>query len=145
MWSKCSYYCLQYLCGGYVVATDRSVSILALAMLTPSNCITFRLCRHCIKTALYLLEELSRVGISCRLNDLSSTVVLERPIDDAFVKRWQLACEEDIAHVVVMPNITRNKIDLFVEELVESIHKYGRIKPASQHSPLTVLESDSWM
>jgi len=99
---------------------------------------------HCIETALYLREELSRAGISCRLNDLSSTVVLERPIDDAFIKRWQLACEEDIAHVVVMPNVTRNKIDLFVEELIESTHKHGRIKPARQNSPLTLLVSDAW-
>jgi len=99
---------------------------------------------HCIETAIYLREELSRAGISCRLNDLSSTVVLERPIDDAFVKKWQLACEEDIAHVVVMPNVTRNKIDLFVEKLTESIHEHGRIKPAHQNSALTLLESDAW-
>lgn len=93
---------------------------------------------------MYLRDELSRAGISCRLNDLSSTVVLERPIDDAFVKRWQLACEEDIAHVVVMPNVTRHKINQFVEELIESMHKQGRMKPARQNSPLSLLESDAW-
>lgn len=71
-------------------------------------------------------------------------MVLERPIDDAFVKRWQLACEEDIAHVVVMPNVTRNKIDLFVKELLESLHEHGRMKPTRQNSPLTLLESDAW-
>jgi len=99
---------------------------------------------YCIETALYLRDKLSLAGISCRLNDLSSTVVLERPIDGSFVKRWQLACEEDIAHVVVMPNVTRNKINLFVEELIESIHKHGRIKPARQNSPLKLLDSDTW-
>ena len=71
-------------------------------------------------------------------------MVLERPIDDAFVKRWQLACEEDIAHVVVMPNVTENKIDLFVEELKESTDRYGRIQPVSRTSPLSLLESDTW-
>jgi len=99
---------------------------------------------HCIETALYLCEELSRVGICCRLNDLSSTVVLERPVDDAFVKRWQLACEEDIAHVVVMPNVTRQKIKLFIEEFVNSIREHGRTKPKYQNSPLTLLESSTW-
>ena len=89
-------------------------------------------------------EKLSSVGVSCRLNDLSSTVVLERPVDDAFVKRWQLACEEDIAHVVVMPNVTRNKIDCFVEELVESFHTHGRVQPAHPNSPLKQLECDFW-
>lgn len=99
---------------------------------------------HCIETSIYLREELSRAGISCRRNDLSSTVVLERPIDVAFVKRWQLACEDDIAHVVVMPNVTRNKIDLFVKELIESLHEHGRMKPVRHNSPLTLLESDAW-
>ena len=32
----------------------------------------------------------------------------------------QLACEGDIAHVVVMPNITIRKLETFVQELVES-------------------------
>ena len=75
---------------------------------------------------------------------MSSTVVLERPTDDSFVKRWQLACEEDIAHVVVMPNVTRNKIDLFVEELVKSMHEHGRLKPTGPNSPLALLKSDAW-
>merc|ERR1712232_1313946 len=80
---------------------------------------------HCMETACYLRDKLTDAGFTCRLNDLSSTVVLERPLDDAFIKRWQLACEEDIAHVVVMPNVTINKIDKFVEELSQSRAKYG--------------------
>eukprot|EP00536_Pseudo-nitzschia_multiseries_P007509 jgi/Psemu1/287169/fgenesh1_pg.177_\ len=99
---------------------------------------------HCMETAKYLRDKLSLAGISCRLNDLSSTVVLERPVDDAFIKRWQLACEEDIAHVVVMPNVTRNKIDLFVDELLQSAHTHGRIEPMRPNSPLKLLESDAW-
>lgn len=84
------------------------------------------------------------MGLSCRLNDLSSTVVLERPMDDKLIKRWQLACEEDIAHVVVMPNVTRSKIDKFVEELVECREEFGRIKPARDDSPLSMLGSSAW-
>ncbi|VEU39709.1 unnamed protein product [Pseudo-nitzschia multistriata] len=99
---------------------------------------------HCIETAKYLRDTLSQAGVSCRLNDLSSTVVLERPVDDSFIKRWQLACEEDIAHVVVMPNVTRNKIDLFVHELLNSFQTHGRIKLAHPNSPLKLLESDAW-
>ena len=64
----------------------------------------------CLKTAVYLRDSLSAEGITCQLNDLSSTVILERPADERFVKRWQLACEEDIAHVVVMPNVTTKKV-----------------------------------
>jgi predicted HAD superfamily phosphohydrolase YqeG len=97
-----------------------------------------------METAQYLRNKLTTAGFTARLNDLSSTVVLERPMDDALIKRWQLACEEDIAHVVVMPNVTRVKIDKFVEELVECREKYGRIKPARDESPLTKLGCSSW-
>mmetsp|Transcript_41044 Transcript_41044/g.98951 ORF Transcript_41044/g.98951 Transcript_41044/m.98951 type:complete len:488 (-) Transcript_41044:266-1729(-) len=90
--------------------------------------------RHCMDTAKYLRDKLTEAGIQCRLNDLSSTVVLERPMDDNFIKRWQLACEEDIAHVVVMPNITISKIDRFVSELSESREKFGIKKPVSLFS-----------
>jgi histidine decarboxylase len=40
------------------------------------------------------------------LNELSNTVVFERPADEEFVRKWQLACEGPIAHAVVMPNVT---------------------------------------
>lgn len=99
---------------------------------------------HCMETAYYLREKITEAGFKCRLNDLSSTVVLERPMDDQFIKRWQLACEEDIAHVVVMPNVTKDKINLFVEELLECKKKFGRMKPKRPDSPLSLLSSSSW-
>jgi histidine decarboxylase len=99
---------------------------------------------HCMETARYLRDKITDAGLSCRLNDLSSTVVLERPLDESLVKRWQLACEEDIAHVVVMPNVTAAKIDKFVEELVECKNKHGRIQPVRDDSPLSQLSSCAW-
>lgn len=63
---------------------------------------------------------LERVGIKTMLNELSSTVVFERPLEEAFVKKWQLACQGDIAHVVVMPNITLQKLETFVQDLIQS-------------------------
>mmetsp|Transcript_35527 Transcript_35527/g.60419 ORF Transcript_35527/g.60419 Transcript_35527/m.60419 type:complete len:567 (+) Transcript_35527:157-1857(+) len=99
---------------------------------------------HCIETAQFLRDKLTEAGLTCRLNDLSSTVVLERPMDDKFIKRWQLACEEDIAHVVVMPNVTKLKIDKFVEELVECKEEHGRTKPVREDSPLAKLQCSSW-
>lgn len=63
---------------------------------------------------------LERVGVKAMLNELSSTVVFERPKEEAFVRKWQLACQGDIAHVVVMPNITLDKLEAFVTALIES-------------------------
>jgi len=99
---------------------------------------------HCIETARYLRRELNEKGFTSRLNDLSCTVVLERPVDDALVKRWQLACEEDIAHVVVMPNITRGKIDKFIQELIDCREKHGSTVAKRPDSPLSQLMCSSW-
>lgn len=62
---------------------------------------------------------LEQTGIATMLNPLSSTVVFERPPDAAFIRKWQLACEGPIAHVVVMPNITIDKLEIFVAALIE--------------------------
>jgi len=99
---------------------------------------------QCMNTAKYLIQKINSIGLACRLNDLSCTVVLERPMDDKLIKRWQLACEEDIAHVVVMPNVTRDKIDQFVQELHECKEQNGRIQPFRLDSPLTKLSCSSW-
>ena len=74
----------------------------------------------CLKNAHYLHSLLFSKGIRTMLNERSSTVVFEKPTSTAFVRKWQLACQGDIAHVVVMPNITKEKIEAFVEELVQT-------------------------
>ena len=58
--------------------------------------------------------------------------------------RWQLACEEDIAHVVVMPNVTPRKVDIFVAELKACIEQHGRTAPKRDDSPLSLLSSEMW-
>ena len=100
--------------------------------------------KACLEVAGYLRDQLRAHGLVCRLNDLSSTVVLERPADENFVRRWQLACEEDIAHVVVMPNVSRAKVDVFVDEMDKMIKSHGRVTPARKDSPLVQLGSSSW-
>ncbi|ESQ31059.1 hypothetical protein EUTSA_v10011430mg [Eutrema salsugineum] len=75
--------------------------------------------QKCLRNAHYLKDRLREAGISAMLNELSSTVVFERPKDEEFVRRWQLACQGDIAHVVVMPSVTIEKLDHFLKDLVE--------------------------
>jgi histidine decarboxylase len=99
---------------------------------------------HCLETAQYLWRELREAGVSARLNDMSSTVVMERPVDEDFVLRWQLACEEDIAHVVVMPNVTRDKIDAFVAEFVKMRDEVGAVEEESKDSQLAQLRRHRW-
>ena len=75
--------------------------------------------KRCLDNAKYLKDRLQQAGISVMLNELSIIVVLERPRDHEFVRRWQLSCVKDMAHVIVMPGITREMLDNFLSELVQ--------------------------
>ncbi|BBN18075.1 serine decarboxylase [Marchantia polymorpha subsp. ruderalis] len=79
--------------------------------------------QRCLRNAHYLKECLRAAGFGVMLNELSSTVVFERPHEEAFVLKWQLACQGKIAHAVVMPSVTVDKLDKFVAELIESRQK----------------------
>ncbi|KAL2944547.1 Serine decarboxylase [Bienertia sinuspersici] len=74
--------------------------------------------QKCVNNAHYLKERFKKAGVSVMLNELSNIVVFERPQDDGFIRHWQLACEGNIAHVTVMPNVTLEILDYFMDELV---------------------------
>ena len=74
----------------------------------------------CMRNSRLLRDLLVENSVSCMLNDFSSTVVFERPADHDFVRKWQLACEGSVAHVVVMPSVSEEKLRTFVSELLES-------------------------
>ncbi|KAG2594397.1 hypothetical protein PVAP13_5NG642600, partial [Panicum virgatum] len=68
--------------------------------------------QKCLRNAHYLVHHLREAGVSCAsLNPWSNTVVLEGSRDEAF---------GNIAHVVVMPNVTVEKITSFVEDLANN-------------------------
>merc|ERR1712037_682627 len=74
----------------------------------------------CLDNAKFLITLLEEAGVPCMLNKLSSTVVFERPTEGPFIKKWQLACEGEVAHVVVMPSTTQQRLLDFVAELRSS-------------------------
>jgi histidine decarboxylase len=47
--------------------------------------------QRCLRNAHYLKERLREAKIGVMLNELSSTVVFERPLDETFILKWQLA------------------------------------------------------
>jgi len=87
----------------------------------------------CMRNAQFLKKLLQKEGVKCLLNELSSTVVFERPVDIQFVRKWQLACEREMAHVVVMPNVGPEKLELFVKEMMASRAQHNQVSPA--HHP----------
>jgi histidine decarboxylase len=71
---------------------------------------------ECLRVAEYAVRRFREVGWSAWRHWYSNTVVLDRP-SDALSKRWQLATQGKIAHVVAMPQVTTERIDRLAEEL----------------------------
>ncbi|XP_059274665.1 histidine decarboxylase-like [Lycium ferocissimum] len=80
--------------------------------------------KMCTENARYLKGRLHKAGISSMLNEFSIIVVFERPADHKFIRHWQLSCTGDMAHVVVMPGITRETIDSFLKDLIQEMKKW---------------------
>lgn len=76
--------------------------------------------KKCLENSKYMATLLKDAGVGCLLNDHSNTIVLERPMDEEFVKKWQLACEGTVAHCIVMPNVSKQKIEDFVGDYLAS-------------------------
>lgn len=70
----------------------------------------------CLQNAQYLFNQLRLLNCPCMLNNFSNTVVFQKPPVD-LVKKWQLATQGDWAHIVVMQNIDKHKIDTFIADL----------------------------
>lgn len=70
----------------------------------------------CLRNARYLHRRLHSLGHPSLLNPWSNIVWLRRPAAPV-VEKWQLAVEGDGAHVVVMQNVDRAKIDEFLSDL----------------------------
>jgi histidine decarboxylase len=76
----------------------------------------------CLKNAQYLFNHLKLLNYGCLLNQFSNTVYFEKPPAD-LVKKWQLATQGDWAHIVVMQNLDRHKIDAFIDDLKECLRE----------------------
>ena len=76
----------------------------------PSGSVTVNECLEC---AQYAVERLQELGIDAWRNPHAITVVLPKPAP-LVLEKWQLAVQGEIAHMMVMPHISREKIDQFI-------------------------------
>lgn len=63
----------------------------------------------CIELAEYAVNNIAGAW----RNQNSITVVIPRPNED-ICKKWQLASQGDISHLVIMPHVTKEKINAFI-------------------------------
>lgn len=73
----------------------------------------------CIHDSQYLFERLKNADYPCILNPFSTTVAFQKP-PEAIIKKWQLATAEDWSHIVVMQNVSRHKLDMFFQDMLET-------------------------
>ena len=74
--------------------------------------------RECLDVAEYAVARFNDSGIPAWRNRNSVTVVFPRPSYEV-VRKWQLAPYEDIAHLITMPHVKRETIDMVVDDCLE--------------------------
>lgn len=75
-----------------------------------------RMIAGCLRMADYAIARFKDIGIRAWRNPDSITVVFPRPAP-ALVEQWQLAVQDDIAHIVTMPHVDERRIDGLMESL----------------------------
>lgn len=70
---------------------------------------------NCLKMADYAIELLEKRGVPAWRNRNSITVVFPRPADPV-IKKWQIAPYGDIGHLITMPHVKKETVDLFVAD-----------------------------
>jgi histidine decarboxylase len=71
---------------------------------------------HSLEMAAYAEAELIKIGVEAWRNPNSFTVVFPTP-DKIIKRKWQLASEEGMSHIICMPNVTKSQMDEFIEDL----------------------------
>ncbi len=74
----------------------------------------------CLNNAHYLQERLAALHYPGYRGTYSNIVWFAKP-DDSVTRKWDLAVEGSLAHVVVMQHVDQQRIDRFVEDMEENI------------------------
>lgn len=83
---------------------------------------------HGMELAKYTRRKLNSMGWKAWMNPNALTVVIDKPSDE-LVAKWQIATQGDMAHIICMPGITKEQIDLFLADMMRF---YGsRVAPIS--------------
>lgn len=70
----------------------------------------------CIKNSQYLYRQLKKMSYKPYLNEHSITVFFNKP-SLKICKKWQLAIQRDLVHIVVIQHVSIEKIDQFLKDL----------------------------
>lgn len=74
---------------------------------------------YCLYLSQWLVNEMQKNGINAWVNNNSITVVFPKP-NPELIKKWSLATNKDISHIVVMPHVSKDTLEIFLEEYINS-------------------------
>lgn len=77
---------------------------------------------HSLELAQYLVARLQSASIDAWRNPNAITVVFPRASERLRAK-WQLATAGPISHVIVLPNVSREQIDAFADDLINEVQQ----------------------
>ena len=77
-----------------------------------------RIVTGCLETAEYAVNRFTDSGIPAWRNKNSVTVIFPKPSAEV-ISKWQLAPYGDIAHLITMPQVTRETIDAVVDDCLK--------------------------
>ncbi|MCH2044915.1 MAG: histidine decarboxylase [Saprospiraceae bacterium] len=69
-----------------------------------------------LEVATYCKAALIELGIPAWSNPGSITVVFPK-VEEHIKQKWQLATEDEQTHIICMPNVTKDQIDAFIQDL----------------------------
>lgn len=72
--------------------------------------------QHSLEVAQYCEQKLNEIGISAWRNPGAITVVLPKT-PQSIQEKWQLATKGEMAHIICMPQVTKEQIDEFVYDI----------------------------
>ena len=79
---------------------------------------------QCLYRAQWFTNLMKSKGIKAWINHYSITVIFPRP-SDKLIKKWAIATENEISHVIVMPHVTKKLLYEFLDEYLIDIENYN--------------------
>lgn len=73
----------------------------------------------CLKVAAYAVEQLNKIGLDAWRNPNAITVIFSE-IKKELRLKWQLASSNGNSHLICMPGITEERIDLLIKDIAEA-------------------------
>lgn len=79
-----------------------------------------RIIENCIENSDYAVARFKEEGIDAWRHRNSITVVFPK-VAESVLKKWQIATQDDIAHIIVMPQVGKKQIDRFIVDVVSAM------------------------